>query len=64
LEEYHKDQDIDAPFKKSEIRTLHAARGFRFYLTMQKDLSDWINISKIEIDAKTVKEISESITEE
>lgn len=30
---------------------------------MQKDLSEWINISKIEIDAKTVREISKSITE-
>jgi hypothetical protein len=31
---------------------------------MQKDLSQWINISKIEIDDKTVEKISKPYTEE
>ena len=57
---YHKGQGIDAPFKKSEA----AFCGFSFILAMQKDLSEWINISKIEIDDKTVKKINKPFTEE
>jgi hypothetical protein len=29
---------------------------------MQKDLSEWIDVSRVEIDHKIVKEINKSIT--
>lgn len=47
------------------IKTLELHNVASVYAhNMQKDLSDWINISKIEIDAETVREISKSISEE
>ena len=57
---YHKDQGICAPFKKSGA----AFAASVLCSQMQKDLSDWINTSKIQIDDKTVKEISKSFSEE
>jgi hypothetical protein len=36
--------------------------AFSFILTMQKDLSEWIDVSRVEIDYNIAKEISKSIT--
>lgn len=60
LKEYHKDQGINAPYKKSEA----AFAASVHYHNMQKDLSEWINISRIEIDESISRQINRSITQE
>jgi len=57
--EYHKDQDIDAPFEKSEAIFFMTSA---FMFTMQKDLSDWIDTSKIVIDDSVSNVIKKSIS--
>ena len=58
--EYHKDQDIGAPFEKSEAIFFMTSA---FIFIMQKDLSDWIDTSNIQINEQVAKEISKSIVE-
>jgi hypothetical protein len=61
---YHKDQGIYAPFKKSgAVRELQATASSLIF-RMQKELSEWINVSNIEINDKVAEKINKSFTEE
>ena len=58
--EYHKDQGIDAPFENLGPYIFMTSA---FIFIMQKDLSDWIDTSNIQINEQVAKEISKSIVE-
>ncbi|MAE42825.1 hypothetical protein CMO93_03565 [Candidatus Woesearchaeota archaeon] len=58
---YHKDQDTDAPFEKY-LGPQNAASSFLCSFIMQKDLSEWINVSSVKINDKVMDEINKPVT--